>query len=128
MTKTPSAAASIFLVEDEVMIRMMIAEMLEELGHSIGAEAGGLDEAIRVAQATQFDLVILDVNFKGQMIIPVAKLITDTLKRPIIFATGYGEATIPEGLHGYPSLQKPFTIERLGQIVDATMKRRRSEK
>jgi CheY-like chemotaxis protein len=30
----------VFLVEDEAMIRMMVVDMLEELGHSVSAEAG----------------------------------------------------------------------------------------
>jgi hypothetical protein len=34
--------ASIFLVEDEALIRMMIVEMLEELGHRVVAEAGSI--------------------------------------------------------------------------------------
>jgi CheY-like chemotaxis protein len=32
--------ASIFLLEDEALIRMMLAEMVEELGHRVVAEAG----------------------------------------------------------------------------------------
>lgn len=30
----------VFLVEDEAMIRMMVVDMLEELGHTAEAEAG----------------------------------------------------------------------------------------
>jgi CheY-like chemotaxis protein len=37
--------ASIFLVEDEALIRMMIVEMLEELGHRVVAEAGSIEAA-----------------------------------------------------------------------------------
>ena len=32
------AGCSVFLVEDEVMIRMMVADMLEELGYSVAAQ------------------------------------------------------------------------------------------
>jgi hypothetical protein len=41
----------VFLVEDEVMIRLMVADMLEELGHTVAAEAGHIDEAARLAQS-----------------------------------------------------------------------------
>jgi AmiR/NasT family two-component response regulator len=34
-----SSALRVFRVEDEAMIRMMVAAMLEELGHTIVAEA-----------------------------------------------------------------------------------------
>ncbi len=45
MTAIRPAGCSVFLVEDEVMIRMMVADMLEELGHSVAAEAGEIGEA-----------------------------------------------------------------------------------
>ena len=87
MTATRPPGASVFLVEDEVMIRMMVADMLEELGFSIAAEAGEINEAIRLAQSAEFDLAILDVNVNGKVISPVAELIT-ARNRPFIFATG----------------------------------------
>ena len=69
------AGCSVFLVEDEVMIRMMVADMLEELGYSVAAEAGEIGEAVKLAQSTEFDLAILDVNVNGKVITPVAELI-----------------------------------------------------
>jgi hypothetical protein len=42
--------ASIFLVEDEVLIRMMLADMVEELGHSVVAEAGNVQDARALAE------------------------------------------------------------------------------
>jgi CheY-like chemotaxis protein len=81
MTATATPTLSVLLVEDEVMIRMMIAEMLEELGHRVAAETGEIDQAIRLAQNTEFDLAVLDVNVQGKLITPVAELIT-ALNRP----------------------------------------------
>src|SRR5450759_5752894 len=75
MIATRPPGGSVFLVEDEVMIRMMVADMLEELGYSVAAEAGEINEAIRLAQCTEFDLAILDVNLNGKVISPVAELI-----------------------------------------------------
>ncbi|WP_175619430.1 hypothetical protein [Bradyrhizobium sp. 2S1] len=43
-------AYSAFVVEDETMIRMMLVEMLEELGHTVAAEAGLLEQAIELAR------------------------------------------------------------------------------
>ena len=65
-----ATALSVLLVEDEIMIRMMVAEMLEELGHRVGAETGEINQAIRLAQNTEFDLAILDVNVQGKVITP----------------------------------------------------------
>jgi hypothetical protein len=66
----------VLVVEDEAIIRIMIADMLGELGHTLAAEAGHIDEAMRLAQSTEFDLAILDVNLRGKMITPVTELIT----------------------------------------------------
>ena len=114
MTATRPPGGSVFLVEDEVMIRMMVADMLEELGYSVAAEAGEIGEAVRLAQSTEFDLAILDVNVNGKVISPVAELIK-ARNRPFIFATGYGSSGLPEEYRDRPALQKPFQLETLAQ-------------
>jgi CheY-like chemotaxis protein len=45
-----SGRASILLIEDEALIRMMLVEMIEELGHKVVAEAGNVDEARSLAR------------------------------------------------------------------------------
>jgi CheY-like chemotaxis protein len=121
MTATRPPGGSVFLVEDEVMIRMMVADMLEELGYSVAAEAGEINEAIRLVQCTHFDLAILDVNVNGKVISPVAELIKAS-NRPFIFATGYGSSGLPEEYRDRPALQKPFQIETLARVIDSTLK------
>jgi CheY-like chemotaxis protein len=122
MTATRPPGGTVFLVEDEVMIRMMVADMLEELGYSVAAEAGEINEAIRLAQSTEFDLAILDVNVNGRVISPVAELIR-ARKRPFIFATGYGSSGLPEEFRDRPALQKPFQIETLARMIDTALGR-----
>ena len=112
---------NVFLVEDEVMIRMMVADMLEELGFRVAAEAGEISEAIRLAETADFDLAILDVNVNGKVISPVADLIK-ARKRPFIFATGYGSSGLPEEYRDRPALQKPFQLETLGKVIEAALK------
>jgi CheY-like chemotaxis protein len=120
MTATRSRGGSVFLVEDEVMIRMMVADMLEELGYSVAAEAGEIGEAMKLAESAEFDLAILDVNVNGKMISPVADLIK-ARQRPFIFATGYGSSGLPEEYRDRPALQKPFQIETLAKVIDTVM-------
>ena len=121
MTATGLSGRSVFLVEDEVMIRMMVADMLEELGYKVAAEAGDITEAMRLAQATEFDIAILDVNVNGKVITPVAELIT-ARNRPFIFATGYGSSGLPQEYRDRPALQKPFQLETLSQVIASTLK------
>ena len=121
MIATRPPRGSVFLVEDEVMIRMMVVDMLAELGYRVAAEAGEINEAIRLAQCSEYDFAILDVNVNGKVISPVAELIK-ARNRPFIFATGYGSAGLPEEFRDRPALQKPFQIETLAQMIDATLK------
>ena len=132
MTATRPVGGSVFLVEDEVMIRMMVADMLEELGYRVAAEAGEINEAVKLAQSTDFDFAILDVNVNGKVISPVADLIkargrpfTSATEYPldaVIFATGYGSSGLPEEYRDRPALQKPFQLETLARMIDATLK------
>ena len=122
MMATRPEGCSVFLVEDEVMIRMMVADMLEELGYSVAAEAGEIGEAVKLAQSTEFDLAILDVNVNGKVITPVAELIK-ARNRPFIFATGYGSSGLPEEYRDRPALQKPFQLETLAQMINSALKR-----
>jgi hypothetical protein len=45
----------VLLVEDETLIRMMTAQMVEELGHRVVAEAGNIKDAEPLALNAQFD-------------------------------------------------------------------------
>jgi CheY-like chemotaxis protein len=121
MTASRPPGGLVFLVEDEVMIRMMVADMLEELGYSVAAEAGEINEAIKLAQSTEFDIAILDVNVNGKVISPVAELIR-ARNRPFIFATGYGSQGLPEEYRDRPALQKPFQLESLGKMIESALK------
>lgn len=112
---------SVFLVEDEVMIRMMVSDMLEELGYTVAGEAGDIDEAVRLVQCTNFDIAILDVNVNGKVISPVAEAV-QLRNRPFVFATGYGVQGLPEKFRDRPSLQKPFQMDSLARMIDLTLK------
>jgi DNA-binding NarL/FixJ family response regulator len=54
--------ASVLLIEGEALIRMMIADMLVELGHSVAGEAGDLQSGLLLVSAPGVDAAILDVQ------------------------------------------------------------------
>jgi CheY-like chemotaxis protein len=113
-------AASIFLVEDEALIRMMLAEMVEELGHRVVAEAGDIVAGQALAETAIFDLAILDINIAGDIITPVAEII-DRRGLPFIFVSGYGPRGRPEPFRGRPALPKPLQISTLGETINAIL-------
>lgn len=107
----------VFLVEDEAIIRMTVADMLRAMGHSIAAEAGHMREAMALARSAEFDLAVLDLNVGGQMIFPVADLIL-TRGLPFIFATGYGQGVSPKRFQDRPALRKPLSSEALSTAIN----------
>ncbi|MCB1413862.1 MAG: response regulator [Xanthobacteraceae bacterium] len=121
MTALVPRRGSVFLVEDEVMIRMMVAEMLEDLGYTIVAEAGELADAMRLAQSARFDVAILDVNVNGKVVTPVAHVIEER-GLPYIFTTGYGAQGVPEEFRDRPILQKPFQMDTLARMIETAIR------
>src|SRR5690348_3223535 len=111
-----STARRVFVVEDEIMIRMLLEDMLADLGYGVTASAGGLREAIELARASDFDLAILDVNLNGDAVYPVADLLMER-GVPFAFSTGYGERGLPQAYRDRPTLQKPFQLENLESIL-----------
>jgi CheY-like chemotaxis protein len=118
----PSSLATkrILVVEDELMIRMLLEDMLGELGCTVAAAAARLDEALDAARTAEFDVAILDVNLNGQPVAPVAEALIARGK-PFIFATGYGEHGLPEPYRGRPTLKKPFQLDGLGRLLESAL-------
>jgi CheY-like chemotaxis protein len=110
-------AKRILVVEDELMIRLLLEDMLSELGYTVAAEAARMDEALDATKNADFDLAILDANLNGQPVAPVADALV-ARGTPFIFATGYGE--MPEPYRDRPTLMKPFQIDGLKQMLQST--------
>jgi CheY-like chemotaxis protein len=116
MSAGGQAGKRVFVVEDEAMIRLLLDGMLDEIGYTMTAEAGRLEEALTVARQGGFDLAILDVNLNGQPVTPVVEVL---LERgvPFVFASGYGRRGIPDDFARVPLLQKPFQAEALARAL-----------
>jgi CheY-like chemotaxis protein len=106
----------ILVVEDEFLIRMLLEDMLTDLGYELVGVAGRVDEAAELAKTKDFDLAILDVNLDGHDVYPVAELIG---KRglPFMFVTGYGGRGLPDSYRDRPTLQKPFQLDELKKML-----------
>lgn len=110
------AGKRVLVVEDEPMIRLLLDDMLTDLGYSMAAEAGRLDEALAVAKQGDFDLAILDVNLNGQPITPVVDVLVER-GVPFVFVSGYARRGIPEAHSRIPLLQKPFQADGLARAL-----------
>ena len=112
MTDSTTATPRVLVVEDEYLIRMLLEDMLVDLGYEIAAAVGTIAEASEFAAKGEFNVAILDVNLDGQQIFPVADILANR-GLPFIFVSGYGEDSLPGPYRGRPALQKPFQAEQL---------------
>ncbi|HXX51762.1 MAG TPA: response regulator [Xanthobacteraceae bacterium] len=114
------AGKRVFVVEDESMIRMLLEGMLTDLGHTVAAEAGGIDEAVALAKKETFDVAVLDVNLNGHPVTPVVEILVER-GVPFIFASGYGQRGVPEAYRAIPTLQKPFQADALARAIETAI-------
>jgi CheY-like chemotaxis protein len=115
---TVSTRRRILVVEDEFLIRMLLEDMLDELGYAVAAAAGRVDEAAELAKTAEFEAAILDVNLDGHDVYPVADILV-ARGVPFVFVTGYGGRGLPDPYRQHPTLQKPFQIEDLHKTLGA---------
>ncbi|WP_354255010.1 response regulator [Bradyrhizobium sp. F1.13.3] len=108
--------ASVLLVEDESLIRMMIADMLVELGHSVAGEASDLQSGLLLAAVPGVDAAILDIQLGVHSSHRIAAAL-QSKGVPFAFASGYGADGVPQGFEDYPVLEKPFQIEELQRCL-----------
>ena len=94
MTEQRTAPARILVVEDESLIRMLLEDMLTDLGHEVAASAASVEAAKELASTAAFDVAILDVNLEGQEVFPVAEILASR-NLPFVFASGYGHSALP---------------------------------
>jgi len=63
----PAPLPTVLVVEDEILVRMVIAAYLRDGGFDV-VEAGNADEAVRVLEASvRVDIVFSDVNMPGSL-------------------------------------------------------------
>lgn len=119
-TDASKAMTRLLVVEDEYLIRMLLEDMLIDLGYEVAAAVGTIAEAREQAASGDFTAAILDVNLDGQEIFPIAEILSER-GLPFVFVTGYGERSLPDPYRGRPTLQKPFQVEQLKSALDGVL-------
>ena len=106
-----SSAKTVVIAEDESIIRMDLAEILEENGYEVLAACGRGDEAIELVRSLRPDVAVLDIKMPGMDGLTAARAIATESLSAIVILTSFsqpelvGEAT-SAGVDGY--VVKPF--------------------
>ena len=109
--------ARVLVVEDESLVAMMLADMLEEIGCTVVGPVASCAGALRLLEGGEaLDLALLDVNLGSETAYGVA----DALSRrdvPYIFVSGYGASGLDQGYAAAPVLAKPFQPATLARTI-----------
>lgn len=107
----------LLVVEDDDIVRMLIVEVLDELGYN-AIEASSAAAALKIIEnpAQPLALLMTDVglpDLRGEELAAKARETRPNL--PVLFASGYAESfEVPPGMH---LIGKPFSIEQLRDKV-----------
>lgn len=119
---------TVLVVDDEPTVRMLVADVLHELGYNCMESSDGVS-ALKILQSdVRIDLLITDVGLpgglNGRQVADAARRQRPALK--VLFITGYAEnAAVRQGHleQGMHVLTKPFEIDALtGRIGELLMK------
>jgi PAS domain S-box-containing protein len=106
----------VLLVEDETLVAMMMAELLQDIGFDVVGPFGSVAEGISGMERLPLDAAVLDVNLRGEMVYELAdKLMGHGV--PIVFVTGYGADSVDRRFSAYPILQKPVDSAALRRVL-----------
>jgi two-component system nitrogen regulation response regulator NtrX len=121
--------ASILVVDDESNIRRMLARLLEEAGHTVETAADA-DEALRVAEQTAPDAVLLDLALPGADGLSVLERLRGREPAlPIVMMSGratLGDAVRATRLGAFHFIEKPLSPEAVLLTVESAVALRRA--
>ena len=117
----PRAGTTVMIVEDEPSVRLLIGEVLTELGYEFVEAANG-DAALPILRSDQrIDLLVSDVGLpgmNGRQLAEMARAIRPGLK--VLFVTAYAEGAVVRGGFlddGMDMVAKPFSVDVLAEKI-----------
>lgn len=121
----------ILIVEDEALIAADLADALSDQGYHIAGIVGTGQDALKAVQDTPVDLVLLDINLRGDLDgIQVASSMVEP-RPPVVFLTAHGDdGTLRRAEHVEPAgyLVKPFEERTLYATVRMALYRSAAER
>jgi len=111
---------AVLLVDDDALIRMSTAQMLQELGHRVRDATLAGDALTILRQNPEIDVLIVDVTLPDMNGVDLVKQ-ASTFRRDlrVLFATGHNASTIdldPSKIN-YAVLSKPYNTHQLAAAL-----------
>jgi PAS domain S-box-containing protein len=116
------AGETVLVVDDEATIRMLVTEVLQDLGYNAIEATDGASGLMHLKSSRRIDLLVTDVGLPGGMngrqVAEAGRALRPDLK--ILFITGYAENAVLNHGHLEPGMQvltKPFAMEALASRI-----------
>ncbi len=123
--------ASVLVVEDESITALDLQGTLSNLGYVVPGIAATGPEAIALAERHHPDLILMDVNLRGELDgIETTKRIRRRVDTAVIYVTAYVDPdTVRRARHTDPHgyLLKPFDVRELHVVIEMALRRRELE-
>lgn len=120
----------IFIVEDEAIIAIDIAQRIERFGLEVVGIAARGEDAVMVAHQSKPDAVLVDIRLAGNMNgIAAAEQIQKSCGAAIIFLTAYSETDVRKEANlttTFTCLSKPFEDRDLRIALDTVVVKHRA--
>ncbi|WP_290648191.1 response regulator [Aquisalimonas sp.] len=112
----------ILVIEDEPVVAMGLAKLLDSLGFQPVGPVASIDKALHVVERGGFDGALLDVNLRGEWAAPVVERLAAN-NIPIVLTTGYDAGALPAPYCHHPTLSKPFRAAELTEALAGIQRR-----
>ncbi|MEW9855322.1 PAS domain S-box protein [Novosphingobium sp. M1R2S20] len=125
-SEAPPSGATALLVDDEDLVRMSTAAMLQDLGYTV-IEAASAEQALALVQAGQkFDVLVTDhlmPGMSGMELVTVMR--AERSQLAALLVSGYAD---DQGIDAsLLRLSKPFRKDELGEMLARLSRSRRTE-
>ena len=120
-TRSPLTRATVLVVDDECLVRLMVADDLHDRDFSI-LEASSGDEAARMLrEGTEVDLVFTDVRMPGSIDgLALARLIKSEFPEiKVLVASGQVPALPVEAADGF--FPKPYELASVARKIESVL-------
>jgi len=124
-------STQILVVEDDNAVATNLRHELTDLGYEVPATASSAEEALRLAEAAQPDLVLMDIVLNGRMDgIETSAELRERADVPIVYLTAHADdATLRRAkiTEPYGYLIKPYEEQELRTTIETALFKHRME-
>lgn len=122
----------VVIVEDEALIALDLEMIMESMNFKVVGISDNGDEALDIISSRDPDLILLDINIRGQKDgIELAEIIRTKTQKPFVFITSYADRnTLERAKHTLPYgyILKPFSEMELKATIEIALFRFENER